>query len=237
MLYEGRQIYFGPTTAAKQYFVDLGFWCPDRQTDADFLTSMTSPQERVVREGFEGRVPRTPDDFAAAWKASAHYKSVLAEIEAFNTEYPIGGPSLESFKASRKQQQSKHQRLGSPYTLSYAGQVKLCLDRGFQRLIADPSLTLFQVSLIRHHRHTTTSPLRHPPRAVSKGKYGDEFLDKSNLGRLANLCFRFLPTQSWRSLSHPSSIISSPTRGHSSLAAPFSSLLSCSMPSDRHSKS
>jgi hypothetical protein len=33
-------------------------------------------------------------------------------------------------------------RAKSPYTLSYAGQVKLCLTRGFQRLRGDPSLTL-----------------------------------------------------------------------------------------------
>lgn len=145
VLYEGRQIYFGHTTAARQYFIDMGFWCPDRQTDADFLTSMTSPQERVVREGFEGRVPRTPDDFAAAWKRSTAYQSVLAEIDAFNNSYPIGGPSVDEFKLSRKQQQSKHQRRKSPYTLSYWDQVKLCTHRGFQRLITDPSLTVFQV--------------------------------------------------------------------------------------------
>jgi ATP-binding cassette subfamily G (WHITE) protein 2 (PDR) len=30
----------------------------------------------------------------------------------------------------------------SPFTLSYWGQVKLCLKRGFWRLKADPSLTL-----------------------------------------------------------------------------------------------
>jgi ABC-type multidrug transport system ATPase subunit len=42
VLYEGRQIYFGKTTDAKQYFVNLGFECPARATTPDFLTSMTS---------------------------------------------------------------------------------------------------------------------------------------------------------------------------------------------------
>lgn len=42
VLYEGRQIYFGKTTEARAYFEKMGFVCPDRQTDADFLTSMTS---------------------------------------------------------------------------------------------------------------------------------------------------------------------------------------------------
>jgi ATP-binding cassette subfamily G (WHITE) protein 2 (PDR) len=109
VLYRGRQIFFGRTTEAKQFFVDMGFECPDRQTTADFLTSMTSPQERVVREGWASRVPRTPDDFAVRWKESANYKRLQEELEAYDTKYPIGGESFEKFKESRKAQQAKHQ--------------------------------------------------------------------------------------------------------------------------------
>jgi ABC-type multidrug transport system ATPase subunit/ABC-type multidrug transport system permease subunit len=142
VLYEGRQIYFGRTTDAKDYFVRLGFECPDRQTTADFLTSMTSPKERVTRAGFEKRVPRTPDDFAKIWKESPEHAQLLKEIEQFNQEHPIGGPDLERFKESRKLQQARRQRVSSPYTLSYGQQIRLCLWRGFKRLRADPSLTL-----------------------------------------------------------------------------------------------
>ena len=39
LLYEGRQIYFGRTTEAKEFFLELGYDCPRRQTTADFLTS------------------------------------------------------------------------------------------------------------------------------------------------------------------------------------------------------
>lgn len=145
VLYEGRQIYFGPTTKAQAYFENLGFQCPDRQTTADFLTSMTSPLERVVREGFENRVPRTPDDFALVWKNSPQRAELTKEVDEYSERYPIGGPALAEFQASRRAQQSKHQRVSSPYTLSYAGQVKLCLRRGFWRLKGDPTLTLTQL--------------------------------------------------------------------------------------------
>ncbi|KAL1851111.1 Multidrug resistance protein [Paecilomyces lecythidis] len=145
VLYEGRQIYFGSTKKAKQYFINLGFECPDRQTDPDFLTSMTSPKERIARPGFENRVPRTPDDFAAAWKNSAEYKALVEEIDEYDREHPIGGEDLKAFEQSRKLQQAKGQRLKSPYTLSYGQQVRLCLWRGFKRLQADPSLTLTQL--------------------------------------------------------------------------------------------
>jgi ATP-binding cassette subfamily G (WHITE) protein 2 (PDR) len=145
VLYEGRQIYFGSTTSAKQYFVNMGFDCPDRQTDADFLTSMTSPLERIVRPGFEDRVPRTPDEFAAKWKNSQERAQLMVQIEAYEQKYPVGGEQLQKFQESRRAQQAKHQRLKSPYTLSYTQQVKLCLWRGFRRLMADPSITLTQL--------------------------------------------------------------------------------------------
>jgi ATP-binding cassette, subfamily G (WHITE), member 2, PDR len=67
ILYEGRQIYFDDIHAAKTFFINLGFECPSRQTTADFLTSLTNPAERVVCQGFEGKAPSTPDEFAAAW--------------------------------------------------------------------------------------------------------------------------------------------------------------------------
>ncbi|KAE8446223.1 hypothetical protein EG329_012448 [Mollisiaceae sp. DMI_Dod_QoI] len=145
VLYEGRQIYFGRCTEAKDYFINLGFHCPDRQTTADFLTSMTSSLERVVRDGFEDRVPRTPDDFARVWKTSPEYAKLRQEIESYNEQYQLHGQHLQEFKASRRIQQSKHQRVSSPYTLSYVGQVKLCLQRGFWRLKGDPSLTFTQL--------------------------------------------------------------------------------------------
>lgn len=145
VLYEGRQIFFGRTSDAKRYFVEMGFLCPDRQTDADFLTSMTSALERIVRPGFEGRVPRTPDEFAQRWKDSPERAQLLRDIEGYEQRYPIGGEHFEKFVASRKAQQAKRQRIKSPYTLSYGQQIKLCLWRGFVRLRADPSITVFQL--------------------------------------------------------------------------------------------
>jgi ABC-type multidrug transport system ATPase subunit len=114
VLYEGRQIFFGKTTEARAYFEQLGFYCPDRQTTADFLTSMTSPQERVVRDGFEGRVPRTPDEFAARWKDSQQRTQLLKDIEAYDKKYQLDGTHLEQFKTSRKAQQSRNQYVTRP---------------------------------------------------------------------------------------------------------------------------
>jgi ATP-binding cassette, subfamily G (WHITE), member 2, PDR len=158
LLYEGRQIYFGKKDAAKQYFIDMGFYCPERATTADFLTSITSPNERQAREGWESRVPRTPDEFAARWRDSEDRARLLADIEEFDREYPLGAEPLEKFLQSRKAEQAKHQyvdgcrylrklltlcrRPRSPYTISVPMQIRLCMTRGFQRLRGDMSLAL-----------------------------------------------------------------------------------------------
>ncbi|KAK4654368.1 Multidrug resistance protein [Podospora pseudocomata] len=142
VLYEGRQIFFGKASEARQYFERLGFDCPSRQTTPDFLTSMTSPLERVVRPGWEDKAPRTPDEFAAAWKKSPEYQALQAQIEAYKASHPINGPDAEAFRASKQAQQAKSQRVKSPFTLSYMQQIQLCLWRGWKRLTGDPSLSI-----------------------------------------------------------------------------------------------
>ncbi|KAK9368335.1 ABC-2 type transporter-domain-containing protein [Lipomyces kononenkoae] len=146
VLYEGRQIFFGPTNIAKQFFFDMGFTCPERQTTGDFLTSLTNPSERMVRPGFEAKVPRTPDEFAQRWRESEVRLQLLKEIDEFDKTYPLNGPSLQAFTRSRQANQARHIRVTSPYTISVPMQIKLCVWRGFQRLRGD--LTLFFTTII-----------------------------------------------------------------------------------------
>jgi hypothetical protein len=105
-LYKGRLIYFGPRDAARKYFTDMGFHCPDRQTTADFLTSLTNPAERTARVGFENRVPNSPDEFEKVWQESALRKSLLQDITTFEEEYPLDGKETEKFLQTRKVQQA-----------------------------------------------------------------------------------------------------------------------------------
>ena len=123
----------------------MGFHCPDRQTTADFLTSLTSDLERRVEPGFEGKVPTTPDEFEQRWKDSPERAQLLRDIEEYNSKFPIGGEAEERFRQSRRAQQSKGQRVKSPYTLSFGKQIELCVWRGFRRLIGNPEITLTQL--------------------------------------------------------------------------------------------
>ncbi|KAI0383501.1 ABC-2 type transporter-domain-containing protein [Hypomontagnella monticulosa] len=145
VLYEGRQIYFGPKDEAKSYFTGLGYHCPDRQTTADFLTSLTNPSERVVEPGFEDRVPRTPDEFAQAWKHSEARARLLFDIRVFEEQYPIKGPHFQMLKESRKVQQASLTRNKSPYTISIPMQIHLCMVRGFQRMAGDKTFVVVTI--------------------------------------------------------------------------------------------
>ncbi|KAJ5858866.1 hypothetical protein N7534_004143 [Penicillium rubens] len=142
VLYEGKQIYFGPAQEARGYFTRLGFVCPEAQTTPDFLTSMSSPEERVIKPGFENQVPRTSEDFAQRWKESPERQALLLEIKQYTDEHPFNAADFDRFASSRKAEKSSKQRLRSPYTLSYWGQIRICLWRDFQRLKNDPSVTL-----------------------------------------------------------------------------------------------
>lgn len=146
LLYEGRQVYFGPTEKAKQFFENMGYEpADDRQTTPDFLTSLTAPRERHIKPGYEGKVPHTAAQFEAYWHNSPEFHALIAEIQEFNTEFPLNGPSAEAFKLSRSKEQAKLARSASPYNLSYPMQVSLCVKRGFQRLRGELDLPLTTV--------------------------------------------------------------------------------------------
>jgi len=138
VLYEGRQIFFGRADEAQAYFERLGFQCPESQTTADFLTSMSSPIERITKPGFEDIAPRTPDEFAQCWRDSPERKELLLQIEDYDRNNRLTADSQVDFAQARKLEKSKNQREKSPYNLSYWNQVKLNLWRDYEKLKNDP---------------------------------------------------------------------------------------------------
>ena len=68
----------------------------------DFLTALTNPSERIVQPSFEGKVPRTPDEFAEWWRTSELRARLLQDISAFEEQYPLGGEEVEKLAATRK---------------------------------------------------------------------------------------------------------------------------------------
>ncbi|KAF6803584.1 ABC multidrug transporter [Colletotrichum musicola] len=143
VLYEGRQIYFGPAAHARSYFERMGWECPQRQTTGDFLTSVTNPQERRARPGMENQVPRTPEDFEAYWRSSPEYAALRRDIELHQEAFPIDpkGQALAELRQMKNDRQARHVRPKSPYIISMAMQVRLTTKRAYQRIWNDMSAT------------------------------------------------------------------------------------------------
>ncbi|KAJ9266327.1 hypothetical protein DTO212C5_6414 [Paecilomyces variotii] len=142
VLYEGREVFFGRTSRAKEYFEHMGWYCPPRQTTADFLTSLTNPSERQAKEGYEHRTPRTAEEFEKYWKESVDFKNLREEIQAHEEKYPLNGPTLEDFTESHRGRQAKHTNPRSPYVISVPMQVRICTLRAYQRIWNDRTSTL-----------------------------------------------------------------------------------------------
>ncbi|KAL2131092.1 hypothetical protein VTI74DRAFT_5566 [Chaetomium olivicolor] len=143
VLYEGRQIYFGPARAAKGFFERQGWYCPPRQTTGDFLTSVTNPEERIPRLGMEQKVPRTPEEFERYWLSSPEFRALQDEMAQYDTEFE-GERQVQSIAQLREEKnyrQAKHVRPGSPYMISILMQVRQNTKRAYQRVWNDLAAT------------------------------------------------------------------------------------------------
>lgn len=135
---QGREIYSGPANEAKQYFIDLGFECPERQTTADFLTAVTDPVERRFRPGFEDRAPKTPEDLERAFRQSAARQKVLEDISDYEKYLEQSNyEDAKKFESAVQESKSKRVRKKSPYTVSFPRQVMACTKREFWLLFGD----------------------------------------------------------------------------------------------------
>ncbi|KAI0404625.1 ABC-2 type transporter-domain-containing protein [Xylaria palmicola] len=135
---EGREIYSGPAKEAKQYFIDLGFECPEGQTTADFLTAVTDPTERRFRPGFEGKAPKTPEELERAFRNSQNYQKLLEDVQNYEshlqqTEYA----DTKRFEGAVQEGKSGNVSKKSPYTVSFPRQVLNCTKREFWLLFGD----------------------------------------------------------------------------------------------------
>lgn len=142
---EGRMIYQGPANAARQYFIDLGFQAPDRQTTADFLTSVGDPNERQFRSDIElASIPKTAEELERAFKTSPMYKSTIADVDEY--EKKLHGDQCADTR--QFQQAVSEQKSNSPldkslkrssYTVSFWRQVMACTKREFWLFWGDKS--------------------------------------------------------------------------------------------------
>jgi ATP-binding cassette, subfamily G (WHITE), member 2, SNQ2 len=139
---DGRMIFQGPANEARQYFIDLGFYAPERQTTADFLTSIGDANVRQIRAGMEAQCPKTAAELETAFRNSEQYKKVHADVVEYE-EYlqRTGYKDAKDLRISLGEQKSKSVQMKSSYTVSFWRQVLACTKREFWLIQGDkPSL-------------------------------------------------------------------------------------------------
>ena len=134
----GRCIFLGSAREAKQYFIDLGYHCPDRQTTPDFLTALTDPAERRFREGHEKSAPRGPVELERVFKESDYYKRVQEDVSDYcRLMQESDFADTKEFTQSTQDQKSKTVTKKSSYTVSFIRQVYACVLREFWLIWGD----------------------------------------------------------------------------------------------------
>ncbi|KAF7554386.1 hypothetical protein G7Z17_g2939 [Cylindrodendrum hubeiense] len=124
----GKCLYFGRAEKAKQYFLDLGFDCPERWTTADFLVSVTDEHERSVREGWEDRIPRSPEEFDDAYRRSDAYKENITDIQEFESQLGL---------QAQERRQNEPNGTRKNYEIPFHSQVIACTQRQFLVMTGD----------------------------------------------------------------------------------------------------
>lgn len=143
---EGRMLFQGPAREAKKYFEELGYECAEMQTTSDFLTSITVPERRRFRPGWEHRAPKGPVELEEAFRHSAAYRRIEADVQNYEDPRSYGKGlcmseeansdcgSVEDLKKSLQTDKSRFVPSKSPYTISLFRQVMLCAKRQMWQL-------------------------------------------------------------------------------------------------------
>jgi len=129
---DGRMIFQGPAKDAKQYFISLGFLCPERQTVSDFCTSIGDPNERQFQPGKEASTPKTAEELEVAFRKSDIYRKTIADVEGYEEQLrDTNGESTRQFVDAVQEQQSNSKLVSdrSSYTVSFPRQVWACTKR------------------------------------------------------------------------------------------------------------
>ncbi|KAH9455848.1 hypothetical protein KEM48_003490 [Puccinia striiformis f. sp. tritici PST-130] len=149
VLYEGHQIYFGPTSEAVQYFKELGFIQTANQPIADFLCSVTDPSTARRQSDAPNDIPQTPAEFVAAFRHSKHSAKLNLEMLQYDTRYPSSG-AAQHIIYSMSGEKDTFVRVRSPWTSNYFRQLAYLTSRQYALIRADirPYVTKTIINLV-----------------------------------------------------------------------------------------
>ena len=147
VLDEGEQVYYGPRAQARPFMEEAGFVCREGSNVADFLTGVTVPTERRIREGYENQFPRNKDSLRELYEKSPIYSQMTTEYDYPNSD--VARQRTEEFKEGVNFETAKGLPKNSPLTVSFPEQVKACIVRQYQILWGDkPTFFIKQIATL-----------------------------------------------------------------------------------------
>lgn len=135
VLDEGEQIFYGTREQARPFMEEAGFICREGSNIADYLTGVTVPTERRIRDGFESRFPRNAEALRAEYEKSPIYTEMVADYSYPDSD--LARERTEEFKQGVAFETSKTLPKNSPFTVGFYDQVKICVQRQYQILWGD----------------------------------------------------------------------------------------------------
>ncbi|KJJ34488.1 hypothetical protein AFLA70_519g000610 [Aspergillus flavus AF70] len=142
VLDEGEQVYYGPMKEARPFMEGLGFVCRDGANVADFLTGVTMPNEREIRQGYEESFPRDAKSIRSLYDTSPIYPRMITEYD-----YPatvLAEQRTTEFKAAVAWDQHKSLPKNSVLTTSLYHQIVACTIRQYQIIMGDKATMLIK---------------------------------------------------------------------------------------------
>ncbi|CCM03667.1 uncharacterized protein FIBRA_05811 [Fibroporia radiculosa] len=154
VLDKGRQVYFGPPSAARAYFEGLGYRPLPRQSTADYLTGCTDPNERQFADGrSEEDVPSSPEELEQAFLQSDFAGEMRKLLGDYKVLMDQDKTDQEEFRAAVEADKKRGVSKKSPYTQGFINQVRALTLRQFRMRLQDrfqliTSFTLYTVLAI-----------------------------------------------------------------------------------------
>lgn len=132
VLDHGKQIYYGPMDQAQAFMESLGFVCREGANIADFLTGVTVPTERLVRDEFQVTFPRDADAILAHYAGSSIRERMQGEYVYPTTDVARERTSDFAQSVALERHSSQQQTSVSMYE-----QVTACVIRQYQVILGD----------------------------------------------------------------------------------------------------
>ncbi|KAL1872651.1 hypothetical protein VTK73DRAFT_1412 [Phialemonium thermophilum] len=134
----GRQVYFGPASAARAYFEGLGFAPRPRQATPDYVTGCTDEFERAYAPGRSPEnAPHSPETLERAFRESRLYKDLEREMAEYKANLAHESEKYEDFKLAVRQQKRRGTPKRSVYTVGFHQQVWALMKRQFGLKLQD----------------------------------------------------------------------------------------------------